>query len=295
MYHRVAHDGRDPHHLQVSPEHFAAHLEWLRSTAAVVPLTEALERKDHARVVLTLDDGYVDNLTEAKPLLERLGLPATVFVTSGLVGSRRGFWVDRLASLLLDGGTPPPERHLALEIAGRAFLLDIGSAPARVRAHALVHHRLRRLPPAEIDAVIADISRALARTPTVPEDCLPLSVDELRQLADGGTVTIGAHTVTHAMLSSLTERDQRDELERGREQLEAILGGAVQTLAYPYGDELAFDATSVKLARETFDLAVTAQRGDASVAPDPHRLPRVYVGDWAVDELAARLALWLST
>ena len=61
-----------------------------------------------------------------------------------------------------------------------------------------------------------------------------LSADELRAL-DAGVVTIGSHTATHAMMTTLNEPDAMRELRESREHLAAILGRAVTMFCFPYG------------------------------------------------------------
>ena len=290
LYHRIACDGPDPHLQQVRPEHFAGHLGWLRSVATVVPLADVVRPAAEPRVAITFDDGYADNLHVAKPLLESFGQPATVFVTSSAVGSGRGFWYDRLASLMLEGEFTVS--HLQLVIGGRRSLVYVGSPRARRRAHTFVHHRLRRRPAADIEAVLDTIAQ-FAGGRGAPPTARAMTADELCQLVEGGTVAVGAHTVTHPILATLDERGQRDELERGRVDLERLLGRPVPWFAYPFGDPTSFDATSVRLARELFDLAVTTAPGAASPADDPHVLPRVHVRDGTAETLAHSLAAWI--
>src|SRR6185369_2424037 len=85
MYHRVAHVSADPFSLSVAPLHFAEQLDVLRKRAYAMrlqELTAALCDGNIAprSVVLTFDDGYVDNLETARPLLEHHDIPATVFI-----------------------------------------------------------------------------------------------------------------------------------------------------------------------------------------------------------------------
>src|SRR4051794_20071252 len=104
LYHRVTALDSDPQQLAVTPEHFDEHLRVLREICTPVELADVprmlrARRLPKRPVAVTFDDGYRDNLHEAKPLLERHGVPATVFVASGYVGSGREFWWDELERL----------------------------------------------------------------------------------------------------------------------------------------------------------------------------------------------------
>ena len=106
LYHRVAALDCDPWRLAVTPAHFAEHLELVARTCRCVALAELIEGPDDddplPRVAITFDDGYVDLLATAQPLLQRFDLPATLFLPTGLLGSERGFWWDDLARVVLE-------------------------------------------------------------------------------------------------------------------------------------------------------------------------------------------------
>jgi peptidoglycan/xylan/chitin deacetylase (PgdA/CDA1 family) len=291
MYHRVADEGPDPHALQVAPTRFARQLDVLRRRVEVVPLADVLSPGSSARAAITFDDGYRDNLLCAKPLLHDLGLPATVFVTSGYVGSEQGFWTDRLAALLLGGELPAA--HLSVELMGVRLLIDVHTARARERAYRFVQRRLYPLDPDAIELALAALSAAAGTQPAVDRAALPMDVDQLRELARDGTITIGAHGVTHARLASLDTAAQRVELADSRRRLEELVGRAVPACAYPYGTVEAIDDTSVAIARELYDLAVTTVPDPVVATTDRHRIPRFNVGNWEADEFAARLSTWL--
>ncbi len=126
MYHRIARVETDPWDLCVRPEHFESQIGMLCEQVDLVPLTELRSqlrkgRESRPVVAITFDDGYVDNLTVAKPVLDRFDAPATVFIATGQIGRRSEFWWDRLAKLVL------PERALPSD-------LELGTANERFRA-----------------------------------------------------------------------------------------------------------------------------------------------------------------
>src|SRR5215207_9718003 len=91
MYHRVAYLHSDPWNLAVTPQRFSQHLEILRQHTKPVSLRQLFEgllndNTDEYLVAITFDDGYADNLYNAKPLLERYNFPATFFLTTGYIG-----------------------------------------------------------------------------------------------------------------------------------------------------------------------------------------------------------------
>ena len=125
LYHRVAHVTTDPQLLSVTPEHFVEHLQLLAEQREPVSLADLVchreERRYRQAVAVTFDDGYADNLHAAKPLLERAGVPATVFVTSGYVGGMRPFWWDELEELLLWPGDS--RRALSVAVGEETYAL----------------------------------------------------------------------------------------------------------------------------------------------------------------------------
>jgi peptidoglycan/xylan/chitin deacetylase (PgdA/CDA1 family) len=229
----------------------------------------------------------------AKPVLTACNTPATVFVTSGYIGRRDGFWTDRLAALLLCDELPVA--HLDVELGGARLLVDVHTERARERAYRYLHHRLSALAPGAIDDALATLLAAAGTTPAVAPSALPLDVAQLRELARDDLITIGAHSVTHPRLTSLDEPGQRMEMTQSQRGLEDLLARRVRSFAYPYGSRDAINDTSIEIARELYDLAVTTEPAPVVATTDAHRIPRFNVGNWPEDEFTARLTSWLDS
>jgi peptidoglycan/xylan/chitin deacetylase (PgdA/CDA1 family) len=311
MYHRVVDLERDPWNLAVAPDRFAEHLEIIRRYGVPLSLSELVERVHQQRVpqhgvVLTFDDGYLDNLETAKPLLAEYGIPATVFVTTGKLGRPREFWWDELEQIILGPATLPEE--LVLTGAGRTQRWVLGAATsADTRAVRFSSRRgekgtrrgffrsvfefLQPLPHADRDLLLAALADWARVRTTERETHRTISRAQLIELAHGELIEIGAHTVTHPLLSVHPQDVQLREIHGSKEHLEDALRHPVTTFAFPHGD---FDERSVAIARDEFSGSCTAEPGAVWNGSDPHRLPRWEVRNWDGDEFARRLNRWLS-
>lgn len=315
LYHRVAEVGLDPWSLCVTPRHFAEHLEVLRKHCRPVQLQQLAQavqdgERPHRQVVVTFDDGYADNLHNAKPLLERYDIPATVFVTSGHIGQEREFWWDEMDRLLLQPGTLP--EALRLSFNGSTYQWELGEsayyskdAYQRYRCwsalgndnptprHSLYRSLYQLLCPLLTDERRKVLDELLAWAGVEPMSRLThrsLTLAEVSALDQGELIEVGAHTVTHPFLSSLPAAKQREEIKRCKASLEEIVGHPVSSFAYPHGN---YTAQTVAVVQEAgFGCACSTVADVVSLSSDRFQLPRVVVEDWDGEEFAKRLSRW---
>jgi peptidoglycan/xylan/chitin deacetylase (PgdA/CDA1 family) len=120
-----------------------------------------------------------------------------------------------------------------------------------------------------------------AGTPTT------LTNAELRTLSASDLIDIGAHSKTHATLSTLPPDAQHAEIMQSKTQLETLTGRAVSSFAYPFGNQ---GAETARLVRDAgFRAACTTEAAAVRAGADPFQLPRMAVGDWNAATLAG---LW---
>ena len=241
----------------------------------IVDLDEAVRRIKHGAAarpfaVLTFDDGYRDSLTRALPVLERLQAPFTVYVPTGAVTRELYAWWLALRPLFRS------RDDVIVECMGRRFACaDLPSKIAALREVGdWVHRDYRRK--FELRPTFATYGISL---PALADDYF-LNSEELRTLARHPLVTIGAHTTSHAALSTLDRDDVRREMTDNKAYLERLLGETIVHFAYPYGDPRACGAREAEVARElafTSAVMVSASPIFAADRERMHRLPRVAV------------------
>jgi peptidoglycan/xylan/chitin deacetylase (PgdA/CDA1 family) len=318
VYHRITELHSDPWSLAVTMGHFAEHLEVLRRHVHPIRLRQlanALRHDDLPRrsAVVTFDDGYADNLHHGKPLLERYDIPATVFVTTGSLGTTQEFWWDELDRLFLQPGSLP--RELCVTVKERTYSSDLGEVASYSEDTARRHSSWKawEAAPSPRHAVYQSLCKQLRTLPTderrqVLERLLAwaglepegrpthrtLTPDEVLTLERGDLVEIGAHTVTHPALAVLPAASQRQEIEQSKTYLEKLLGRLVTSFAYPFGGRHDYTADTVGAVRAAgFASACSTCGGVVGPSTDLYQLPRIYVHDCDGEQFANLLSRWL--
>lgn len=304
MYHRIVDEPGDPAGIVVSPRHFAEQMEILANAGRAVPLADLVDGRESrtgraGSVAVTFDDGYLDNLVNARPALERWGVPGTVFAVSGHIGRNAPFWWDELIRLVLRPGTladplvvdtPDGEMRWNLGataalteetlVAHRSWYADADPPPTpRHAAFVDLSRTLRDLPEERAELIIAQLRDAVDGDPWPhDDDCRCLSPDELVALAGDGLIEIGAHTVTHPYLPAQPPMRQRDEIVRSKRDLEEMLARPVLSFAFPYGGMTRVAHAAIRDAG--FRYACSTRRTAVRRRTDPLAVPRIWVGDW---------------
>lgn len=292
-YHRVATRHSDMNSVVVSPDNFRVHMDYLKRNFRIVRFEEKWEHLDKPAVAVTFDDGYADNLTEALPILEEMGIPATFFISSENIDTRNEFWWDALERMVSGADCCPARFSLRDSHHGRTWL----TLTAEERM--VMFRDLHRIFMVGTQAQRTEWLRQLdtwtgGNCPQADINRL-LTGDELRQLSNHAGVTIGAHSVTHPRLSALSEDEQRHEIVESGRQLANIIGREVQVFAYPFGKISDFNMTSARICREAGYLkAAAAFPGEAHRWNDPFQIPRHFVYNWDSGRFAYQLKrLWV--
>jgi len=235
-------------------------------------------------LVITFDDGYADNAEVALPILQRYGLRASFFVSTGFLDGGR-MWNDSVIECLRAC------RHAEIDLAsfGLGSYSLTHSAERRWVIEALLP-RIKYLSLTEREEAIAMLQHVcgVASLPTN----LMMRSEQVREMNQAG-MEIGAHTVHHPILTTLTSAEAEYEITEGRNQLESIIDAPVDMFAYPNGKpDRDYDHTHVLLIEKLrFRGAVTTATGVGRAGDDLFQLPRFTPWDNSLSAWAMRLLL----
>jgi peptidoglycan/xylan/chitin deacetylase (PgdA/CDA1 family)/SAM-dependent methyltransferase len=284
LYHRIADDPLDSQLLAVSPVNFEAHLKELAENYRVLPLHQLLKEASKNQLepntlAITVDYGYLDNLTNAVPLLEKYGLHATIFIVSGMVGSQREFWWDALERIFLAGHPLP--NLLSIQDSQGILEWDLTTAQNRLKAYDELSEMLHMLPSAKIDEIINQLLIWAGLTRIGRSTHQIVDAQQLQLLASSASVEIGSHSTTHTRLSSLSPQQQQYEIAESKKQLESIIEKPVRLFSYPYGGlEDITKETGRILAGEGYEAGIANVQGSLVFPLDMYAVPRRLVRNW---------------
>ncbi|MFN2629610.1 MAG: polysaccharide deacetylase family protein [Gaiellaceae bacterium] len=143
--------------------------------------------------------------------------------------------------------------------AGRRVRIDVRTAGSRRRAHESVYRRLRHLPDEAVEQVLSDVGRQFDGGARAMPDLL--SDDQLRVLAAHPLFEVGAHTLTHSYLPTLTAAAKLDEAAGAKRLLEPVVGPLVRACSYPHGG---YDRETIAAAAAAgYELACSSDLGRA--------------------------------
>jgi peptidoglycan/xylan/chitin deacetylase (PgdA/CDA1 family) len=287
LYHRIADpahlDDLDPELVDATPSQFDAQMAYLARHFRPVGLEEVLAAHREKRtlppdgVMVTFDDGYLDNYTHALPILLRHGIKAVFFVTTGHVSDRRMFWWERIRLIVTTSSLSSVRIAYPTDEE-----LDLSSPGAKARAVRKMTRIVKDRFGLDLDRFLAELAAACRIDWDEAEwtrraDRALMTWDDVRALRAAG-MGIGSHTRSHRVLQTLPPAELAAELTESRATLEARLGEPVTTIAYPVGKSVAALApVRQAVADAGYELGFTTTPGMNNLAgdEDPYDLRRV--------------------
>ena len=286
-YHGVLSDTFDADdfldHNFVSASAFASQIDYVCEHYEPVSIRDLAgwylsgRRPPRRAIAITFDDGFANNYSVAFPILRERGVPFTVFVTTGMVGtSGAQLWTERVKRAIY----LCQAQSASLVLDGRPVTLDLSSPSKRTAAARAAVQQLKRCALPERDAAVSIIEDVCGRPLPAHRDHERyefLTWEQIRALAGAG-VEIGSHTVNHPILSTLDDETLETELQASKASLERELGRECRLLAYPNGSAADYGAREKRaLNRLGYECAFSLRGTLNGERPDRFEIDRINI------------------
>ena len=225
-------------------------------------------------LAVTIDDGYRDFLN-GQPVFKAFNIPVTVFLVTGFLDHKLWMWWDQLAYLLDKSRRRSFQFSFSSDKAPASFMLE--TETQRETTLTAVKKSVKLSSNDECRDFFGKLPQLLEvdLPPQPPEHAAPLQWDDVRTLAGEG-VNFGAHTVTHPILSRITDpAELYREIEESKRRIEEELRRPILHFSYPFGFLRDFNSETIRvLDRCQFQTAVTTEKGINGRHAHPFRLKR---------------------
>lgn len=269
LYHRVANLAIDTWRLATKPHIFEEHIKFLKKHYPIIRFDDDWQEVKRPSVVLTFDDGYADIFEYALPILEKYNVPATIFVSTELIDSRREFWWDDLERIICVNPNIPPR----IEWEGQTFAT---STLKEQQATCFdLHTLMKNMSHKNRYTALETLAKKLNASAVPRVENRVMTSTELRRLSQSPCITIGAHTVTHSALSVEPIDLQMSELIDSKTILENITGQDVRTFSYPFGAKQDYtEETTAAVIKCNYKKVAAAYPGLTNHDSDGINVPR---------------------
>jgi peptidoglycan/xylan/chitin deacetylase (PgdA/CDA1 family) len=300
-YHRIGNaedDLFDPGVFSATAEQFDNQIAYLKRRLSLVTLDEALafldgtikETTRRCRVLITFDDGYLDNYEIAYPILRSHGAQGVFFLATSMVGSCELPWWDRIAYLVKTAR----RRQFSLRYPAELSIdIDKNGLTKSLTAILKLYKRPDNSNPEQFIRELAEAGEGEERPRTLRRF---LNWDEAREMTGGG-MAIGSHTHSHTVLSQLDPERQYEELSKSRAIIKKHLGADADTIAYPVGRKSSFTSRTQILARDAGYRAAFSSYGGTNVRgkTSPYNVKRIKMVGQSWSRFRVRTAVFRST
>jgi len=241
----------DPELISASTSEFRWQMAYLKAHFSPISFAAFLEMLDRGEpvpsnaVIVTFDDGFEDNYTNAYPILRDMDMPATIFLSTGYIGSADTYWFDTVVNCIYRLGTGQLrlpmlnlERSIGDSVASRRQLAEDVLGAMKV-----VPEKTR----------IAALDDLLGQHPDIRELkdnplSRPMNWEQVQEMSGNG-IEFGSHTVSHPILSRVGAEQLEFELHESRKTIEEKTAQSADVIAYPVGGSMEYSDAVISVAR----------------------------------------------
>jgi peptidoglycan/xylan/chitin deacetylase (PgdA/CDA1 family) len=263
----------DEHSFRMQIEYFKKHFE-------IISLSEAVKRMGNGGIkrptaVITFDDGYQNNYDVAFPILRKERIPATIFLTTGLINTDDTVWYCRLNLAL--------SKAQRTHIEWNGFKFDLSTLCQKAKASAAIQDSLKRLKHSQLMATVRSIILELGDDPDcsieIGSPFRMLDKKAIGEMATSGLIEFGAHTHHHSILSHLSDGERYNEIRQSINTVYKLTGRPCKYFAYPNGRAEDYNIETIKdLKTCGIEIAVTTISGPNDRMTPAMELRRYGVG-----------------
>lgn len=292
LYHRVEDLETDPQLLAVSRENFDKQIAYLSENYNLLTIEQfeniLINKKRFPKksVIITFDDGYADNYLNALPILEKYNAQALFYIATHTLNTSNEYWWDAVERIVLLSNSP---NQFFFELNEVRYDFTNFNENERQAFYKTILIKFKQLKPIERDQNIRKLAQIFNMTEP-RETHRAMTFEELKEMDQSKSAIIGAHTHRHPSLSTLTKKEQYDEVKLSKDILEKLLQKKITHFSYPFGTRSDFNKESLEVVAELgFDFVAANYPNVVTRASSRLKFNRIIVRNWKIFDFKQRI------
>lgn len=231
------------------------------------------------KIVLTFDDGYIDNYNTVYPYLSEKQIPFTIYICNGLINKSIYIWWYLVLNLY--------------ESENKSIIIDNKKVKLKPINKSIIFKFLKSQNEDSLKILLTNLDIDIKKSNKLFNEEIAMTWEQISNMAESEYVTIGAHTINHYSLKYLSDESSFDEMLSSKNEIEKHIKREVFHFAYPFGSDNEVSERELVFAKEIgFESAVTTHESNLNDYKDInfHSLPRIPIdGSTTLDEFKLRV------
>lgn len=261
MYHNFNESKNNAHkNVCLNINSFEKQIKYLKKYYNVISLEKLIDyikskqKIPNYSVVITFDDGYMNNYTLAYPLLKKYNVHASIFLTVNNIKNDTWLWVNKLEYII----STTEKTSIDINIPDTGTLhLNLQDTSKKKDAYHTLKELLKNLHPKELKRLLIQIQKKfeVEIDYKVIDNYKMLNFQVIKKMSPR-LVDFGSHTLTHPILTKLTHAEYKNEIINSKTTLEKILNRKVKFFCYPNGN---YNQEIIEIVSKHYTAAVSTE------------------------------------
>ena len=258
----------------ISKKKFEKQMKFLNKNINVVPLKEIRNKKNS--VAITFDDTFKNVCDVALPILKKYNLPATFFISTGFIGKKKNFWVDKL-EMYINFSTI---KKVKVFFKSKIFSINTQNNKNKIRTINLLKKFLKTQKPKIRDDLLNKLRKILKPKKIIyAKNYKTLNWSDVKKLHSPPFYEVGGHTVNHEILSYLDNKAMKYEIRECLKQLRTRVSNKIDLFSYPEGQKAHYNKKVIQyLKKNKVSMCPSAIYGIVTNKDDNFNIKRKMVG-----------------
>jgi len=269
--------------MYVTTKTFEQHIQYLTEHYKIIPLDQLNDLNEENTCIITFDDGWADNYYYAYPILKKYDIPATIFLTTNMVGAYNWPWPDKISYYVNKINTFKLNDLLCFLIkdvfpAESEALLNIPkilSSDNKKFLSEIIISLIKKLSDDKLSILIQEVEEFIGPMGEIITDQAPwLTWDKIIEMSEHN-IYFGPHTHNHVILTNVTTEKAENEIISSIQTLSSYFKSRPTIFSYPNGN---YNDNIISILRDHgIRIAVTTRNGTVNQSGSLLTLRRIMI------------------